>query len=583
MMVKGPWSKEEDELLKNWIEKVGPKSWTKCAENIPGRTGKQCREHWNNSLNSNIIKGNWSSEEDLLIMVFYQKYNGSWKKMIPIFKSRTENSIKNRFFSQLRKIASRYIKTGKKEYSTKFGLDILLEYYTLGLDEAKKDFLKKNNMSESELETFINNVEDLVNNKSKGQKFIDLGTLRKKMNINDSNNSNNNENNDNNIDNIDNNYNIYNLNNNNNIKNNERKDNIIQNFEDIETFCKKDSENKKQIINEEIEKPIMNPDEKKNYVDSFNIVINNDNKEKKLKIDEQAPIMDRKSNNKNNEYELNKKEPVINNNDMNNNNDKNQAYNNNFINTINYNINNTINYNINNNNNYNNVNNNYNGMSYNLNYNNLSNINDYYSNFPTNNNTNFQNNYNNYPFNNIRNNNNYIVNNNSFYRKDTNNNPFNYNYLFSKKSSDLSEFFFNNHDQGENNQRQREVYPKDVFNLLNRHNSNDFNNDYIRMNSGNMDNPNYNFNNGFMNNQKGRINNNYYKDEKKNFYTLTPKNDKSFQFKNEQSTYLYKCSDSGIFSNINNPYGFNRHTSFGSIKESRMNENDYINEDFNKK
>ena len=94
MMVKGPWSKEEDELLKNWIEKVGPKSWTKCAENIPGRTGKQCREHWNNSLNSNIIKGNWSSEEDLLIMVFYQKYNGSWKKMIPIFKSRTENSIK---------------------------------------------------------------------------------------------------------------------------------------------------------------------------------------------------------------------------------------------------------------------------------------------------------------------------------------------------------------------------------------------------------------------------------------------------------------------------------------------------------
>ena len=179
MIIKGPWSKEEDELLKNWIEKVGPKSWTKCAENIPGHTGKQCREHWNNSLNSNIVKGNWSSEEDFLIMAFYQKYNGSWKRMIPIFKSRTENSIKNRFFSQLRKIASRYIKTGKKEYSTKFGLDILMRYYDMGLDEAKKDFLNKNAMTESELEQYINNVEELVKNKSKEQKFIELGTLRK--------------------------------------------------------------------------------------------------------------------------------------------------------------------------------------------------------------------------------------------------------------------------------------------------------------------------------------------------------------------------------------------------------------------
>jgi len=173
-IIKGPWSKEEDELLKNWIEKNGPKGWTKCAENIPGRTGKQCREHWNNSLNSNIVKGNWSSEEDYLIMLYYKKYNGSWKKMIPIFKTRTENSIKNRFFSQLRKIASRYIKTGKKEYSTKFGLDILLKYYDMGLDEAKELFLKESNMNENNLEIFINNIENLIKNKPKDQKFIEL-------------------------------------------------------------------------------------------------------------------------------------------------------------------------------------------------------------------------------------------------------------------------------------------------------------------------------------------------------------------------------------------------------------------------
>ena len=57
---------------------------------MKNRTAKQCREHWNNSLDSSLKKGNWTSEEDLLIMKFYKKYK-SWRKMIPMFKNRTEN------------------------------------------------------------------------------------------------------------------------------------------------------------------------------------------------------------------------------------------------------------------------------------------------------------------------------------------------------------------------------------------------------------------------------------------------------------------------------------------------------------
>ena len=65
---KGPWKSPENQLLIDWIKKNGPRNWTKCAELIKGRTGKQCREHWNNSLNSEIKKGDWSAEEDLLII-----------------------------------------------------------------------------------------------------------------------------------------------------------------------------------------------------------------------------------------------------------------------------------------------------------------------------------------------------------------------------------------------------------------------------------------------------------------------------------------------------------------------------------
>jgi hypothetical protein len=42
--VKGPWSEEEDEILKNLVNSQGPKKWSTIAGQLPGRIGKQCRE-----------------------------------------------------------------------------------------------------------------------------------------------------------------------------------------------------------------------------------------------------------------------------------------------------------------------------------------------------------------------------------------------------------------------------------------------------------------------------------------------------------------------------------------------------------
>ena len=133
----GTWDQEEDQLLKQWVKDNGPYNWTKCAEFMKNRTAKQCREHWKNSLDSNLIIGNWTSEEDLLIMKFYKKYE-SWRKMIPMFENRTENSIKNRFFSQLRKIAIKKRPKNRKEYGTKYGLDILKTFLDEGIKQAEE-------------------------------------------------------------------------------------------------------------------------------------------------------------------------------------------------------------------------------------------------------------------------------------------------------------------------------------------------------------------------------------------------------------------------------------------------------------
>lgn len=160
--IKGTWTPSEDRLLRDWVNKNGPRNWTKCSEIIKGRSGKQCREHWNNSLNPDVIKGNWTKEEDFLIMYFYKKCDGSWKKIIYLFNRRTENSIKNRFFSQLRKIAASKLDAEEKRECSKIKLSSLLNYLDIATCNAKKTFLEENPKTEEELKEYLIEIEQRI-------------------------------------------------------------------------------------------------------------------------------------------------------------------------------------------------------------------------------------------------------------------------------------------------------------------------------------------------------------------------------------------------------------------------------------
>ena len=43
-LVKGPWTKEEDDLVVQLVQKYGAKKWSLIASHLKGRIGKQCRE-----------------------------------------------------------------------------------------------------------------------------------------------------------------------------------------------------------------------------------------------------------------------------------------------------------------------------------------------------------------------------------------------------------------------------------------------------------------------------------------------------------------------------------------------------------
>ena len=59
-----------------------------------------------NTLNPSLKKGKWTDEEDDLIFKLYLQHGSSWSKIGKLVPDRTENSIKNRFYSTLRRIKS---------------------------------------------------------------------------------------------------------------------------------------------------------------------------------------------------------------------------------------------------------------------------------------------------------------------------------------------------------------------------------------------------------------------------------------------------------------------------------------------
>ncbi|GMH11842.1 hypothetical protein Nepgr_013683 [Nepenthes gracilis] len=102
---RGPWSPEEDETLKNYVNKYGTGGNWIAFPHKAGlrRCGKSCRLRWLNYLRPNIKRGGFTEEEDNIIISLYAKIGSRWSVIASNLPGRTDNDVKNYWNTKLKK------------------------------------------------------------------------------------------------------------------------------------------------------------------------------------------------------------------------------------------------------------------------------------------------------------------------------------------------------------------------------------------------------------------------------------------------------------------------------------------------
>jgi hypothetical protein len=61
------WSQAEDDRLRTAVGVHGDKNWKTISKELKTRTHTQCLQRWSRVLRPGLIKGAWSTDEDMLL------------------------------------------------------------------------------------------------------------------------------------------------------------------------------------------------------------------------------------------------------------------------------------------------------------------------------------------------------------------------------------------------------------------------------------------------------------------------------------------------------------------------------------
>ncbi|XXH00388.1 60S ribosomal protein L12 [Hypoxylon texense] len=92
---RGPWSRSEDDRLRQLVDLRGPTNWVAIANELGTRSAKQCRERYHQNLKQSLDHTPIRPDEGALINTMVNQIGKRWAEIARHLHNRCDNTVKN--------------------------------------------------------------------------------------------------------------------------------------------------------------------------------------------------------------------------------------------------------------------------------------------------------------------------------------------------------------------------------------------------------------------------------------------------------------------------------------------------------